>query len=47
MAVEAGDPSNTVRNALLESLSAILSPQQEIRQQGEEQLKLLEVTEGL
>ncbi|XP_071477109.1 importin-9-like [Diadema antillarum] len=45
MAVSNADASNTVKNALLESLTAILSPQQEIRQQGEEQLKLLEVTE--
>lgn len=46
MAVSEAEASNTVRNALIESLTAILSPQQEIRQQGEEQLKLLEVTEG-
>ncbi|XP_063952084.1 importin-9-like [Lytechinus pictus] len=45
MAVSEVEASNTVRNALIESLTAILSPQQDVRQQGEEQLKLLEVTE--
>lgn len=38
--------SHSLKKALIESLTAILSPQQEIRIHGEEQIKLLEVTEG-
>ena len=41
MAVERG-----LREALLDALSAILSPAQEVRAAGEQRLKVLEVTEG-
>ena len=41
-----GDTSASLRDALFESLAAVLSPQQEIRLAGEEQVKTLEVIEG-
>ena len=38
--------ARSLKQALIESLSAILSSDQQARQMAEEQLKLLEVTEG-
>ncbi len=46
MAAGDAEVSQSLKKALIESLTAILSPQQEIRIHGEEQIKLLEVTEG-
>ena len=40
------DRNRSLKQALVESLSAILSPDQQSRQTAEEQLKVLEVTEG-
>ena len=40
------DRNRSLKEALFESLSAVLSPTQEIRTAGEEQVKALEVTEG-
>lgn len=40
------DVNRSLKEALYESLSAILSPEQSIRAGGEEQIKALEVTEG-
>ncbi|XP_071784308.1 importin-9-like [Asterias amurensis] len=42
---DGGDVSRSLRDALYDSLTAILSPQQDVRNLGEEQLKVLEVTE--
>ncbi len=39
--------NRSLKEALLESLSAILSPMADVRAAGEEQIKALEVTEGL
>ena len=39
--------SQSLKEALFESLTAVLSPVQEIRAAGEEQVKALEVTEGV
>jgi len=40
------DRSRSLKEALYESLTAVLSPAQEARLAGEEQVKALEVTEG-
>ena len=40
------DRNRSLKQALVESLSAFLSPDQQSRQTAEEQLKVLEVTEG-
>ncbi|CAH1265152.1 IPO9 [Branchiostoma lanceolatum] len=45
MAAQGADVSRSLKEALLESLTAILSPQHEVRIAGEEQIKVLEVTE--
>lgn len=42
-----GDRSRSLKEALYESLIAILSPEQAVRAAGEEQVKALEVTEGV
>lgn len=42
----AGDHSRSLKEALVESLNAILSPIHNVRISGEEQVKALEVTEG-
>ncbi|XP_022099879.1 importin-9-like [Acanthaster planci] len=42
---DGGDVSRSLRDAICDSLTAILSPQQDVRNMGEEQLKVLEVTE--
>ena len=42
-----GNRSQSLKEALFESLSAILSPVHEVRAAGEEQVKALEVTEGV
>ena len=39
--------NRSLKEALFESLSAILSPMHDVRAAGEEQIKALEVTEGL
>ena len=39
--------SRTLKESLFESLTAILSPMQDVRAAGEEQIKVLEVTEGM
>jgi hypothetical protein len=41
-----GDHSRSLKEALLESLNAVLSPIHNVRVSGEEQVKALEVTEG-
>ena len=41
------DHNRTLKEALIESLSAILSPDQKTRSNGEDQVKALEVTEGI
>ena len=46
MAAANEERTRSLKQALLESLTAILSPDQETRRMGEEQLKVLEVTEG-
>ena len=46
MAAAAEDRNRSLKQALVESLTAILSPDQQARQMAEEQLKVLEVTEG-
>lgn len=46
MATSEVEVSQNLKKALFESLSGILSPQQDVRIHGENQLKLLEVTEG-
>ena len=38
--------NRSLKEALFESLTAILSPLQDVRTSGEEQIKALEVTEG-
>ena len=38
--------ADPLKQALIDSLTAILSPDQQSRQMAEEQLKVLEVTEG-
>jgi hypothetical protein len=38
--------NRSLKEALFESLSAVLSPAQDVRAAGEEQVKALEVTEG-
>ena len=40
------EANNGLREALVETLNNILSPQSEVRKSAEEQFKLLEVTEG-
>ena len=42
----AGDHSRSLKEALVESLNAVLSPIHNVRISGEEQVKALEVTEG-
>lgn len=42
----AGPVQQGLKEALIETLSAILSPVQEVRAAAEEQIKVLEVTEG-
>ena len=42
----AGNLNVSLKEALIESLSSILSPLQNVRASGEEQIKALEVTEG-
>lgn len=39
--------NQTLKEALIESLTAILSPDHKTRISGEEQVKALEVTEGI
>ena len=39
--------SSNIKEALLEALSAVLSVDQDVRNTGEEQMKALEVTEGI
>jgi len=39
--------SSNIKEALYEALSAVLSVDQQIRNTGEEQMKALEVTEGM
>ena len=39
--------NRSLKEALFESLTAILSPMHDVRAAGEEQIKALEVTEGL
>lgn len=46
MAAANEERSLSLKQALIESLTAILSPNQAIRKVGEDQLKVLEVTEG-
>ena len=46
MAAAMEERNRSLKQALIESLSAILSSDQQARQMAEEQLKLLEVTEG-
>lgn len=46
MAAANEERSRALKQALIESLTAILSPDQGTRRVGEEQLKVLEVTEG-
>ena len=46
MAAAMEERNRSLKQALIESLSAILSSDQQARQTAEEQLKLLEVTEG-
>ncbi|KAJ7325726.1 Importin 9 [Desmophyllum pertusum] len=45
MAAAADDRNRSLKQALVESLTAILSPDQQARQMAEEQLKVLEVTD--
>lgn len=42
----ATDISSGLREALIETLTNILSPQAQVRKSAEEQIKILEVTEG-
>lgn len=42
----AGAVQQGLKEALIETLTAILSPVQEVRAAAEEQIKVLEVTEG-
>uniref|UniRef100_A0A3Q2Z8J5 Uncharacterized protein n=1 Tax=Hippocampus comes TaxID=109280 RepID=A0A3Q2Z8J5_HIPCM len=42
----AGPVQQGLKEALMETLTAILSPVQEVRAAAEEQIKVLEVTEG-
>lgn len=42
----AGPVQQGLKEALIETLTAILSPAQEVRAAAEEQIKVLEVTEG-
>lgn len=46
MAAAMEDRNRSLKQALIDSLTAILSPDQQSRQMAEEQLKVLEVTEG-
>lgn len=46
MAGAAVERNRSLKEALFESLTAILSPIQDVRTSGEEQIKALEVTEG-
>ena len=46
MAAAAEERNRSLKQAVIESLTAILSPNQQARQLAEEQLKVLEVTEG-
>ena len=46
MAACVGEASGNLKDALIETLNHILSPQANIRRQGEEHIKVLEVTEG-
>lgn len=46
MAAAAEERNRSLKQALIESLTAILSPDQQARHMAEEQLKVLEVTEG-
>ena len=45
-AADEGNRSLNLKQVLIESLGAILLPDQQIRKTAEEQLKVLEVTEG-
>ena len=47
MAAADMERNRSLKEALFESLSAILSPMHDVRAAGEEQIKALEVTEGL
>lgn len=48
MAVDAmAERNRSLKEVLLESLSSVLSPNHDIRIAGEEQVKALEVTEGI
>ena len=40
------EASNGLREALIDTLNSILSPQSDVRKAAEEQIKILEVTEG-
>ena len=46
MAAAMDDRNRSLKQALIDSLTVILSPDQQSRQMAEEQLKVLEVTEG-
>ena len=46
MAAARDNRSQSLKQALTDSLKAILSPDQQSRQMAEEQLKVVEVTEG-
>lgn len=41
-----GDRTHSLKEAVFESLVAILSPMQDVIKSGEDQIKALEVTEG-
>lgn len=45
--VTLSEHNQTLKDALIESLTAILSPDIKIRKNGEDQVKALEVTEGI
>jgi hypothetical protein len=47
MAGAGGDRKESLKETVLASLTAILSPDQVTRSNGEEQIKALEVTEGI
>lgn len=47
MAGASGDRNQSLKETIYESLSAILSPDHATRSNGEDQIKALEVTEGI
>ena len=47
MAGASGDRNESLKETILESLTAILSPDHVTRSNGEDQIKALEVTEGM